>query len=455
MTARADAAWARWLQRGVDVRPHELAAVAWSWLFFFAVLSAYYVIRPIRDDMGVAGGVQNLPWLFAGSLTGMLVANPPFAYLVARLPRARFVSWGYRFFALNLVAFFALLTWGPPAQQVWFGRALFVWTSIFNMFVVSIFWSVMADVFAPGQGKRLFGFIGAGGTIGGIAGAALTGWLVGPLGAANLLLVSAVLLEVAAFSARRLFVEPRPAAGDDAAATAPADSERAIGGTIWEGMRRALADPYLLNVTVNMLLFTVLTTFLYFQQAAIVDVSLTGRAERTRFFANIDLAVNVLTLATQTFATGRAVKRWGVAAALAFLPVLSVVGFGVLGLAPTIAVLMTFQVLRRAGNFAVARPTREVLFTVVPRSDRYKAKTFIDTVVYRAGDQIGAWAYAPLAALGAGVAGISTVAVVLALVATVNAVWLGRRMQQRAAAAGLDVPDPPPLAPAISDPDPV
>jgi AAA family ATP:ADP antiporter len=442
MTDRGHAPAPTWLERLVDVRPHELAAVGWSWLFFFSVLSAYYVIRPIRDEMGVAGGVENLPWLFAGSLTGMLLLNPPFAWLVGRLPRTRFVSLGYRFFALNLVAFFAALTWGATDQQVWIGRVLFVWTSVFNMFVVSIFWSVMADVFTAGQGTRLFGFIGAGGTIGGIVGAGLTSSLVGLLGAANLLLVSAVLLEVAALSARRLFAQPGQP--HSPLATRPAT---AIGGSTWEGMRRALSDPYLLNVTFNMLFFTVLTTFLYFQQATIVDAAIVDRAERTRFFANIDLAVNVLTLATQTFATGRAVKRWGVTAALAFLPVLSVVGFGVLGLAPTIAVLMTFQVLRRAGNFAVARPAREVLFTVVAPSDRYKAKTFIDTVVYRIGDQIGAWAYAPVAAMGAGVAGISGVAIALAAVSAVNAVWLGRKMQALsggvAVAADLDLPPPP------------
>lgn len=448
MPPRDDAAWARWLQRLVDVRPREVAAVAWSWVFFFAVLSAYYVIRPIRDEMGVAGGVNNLPWLFAGSLTGMLVANPPFAYLVARMPRARFVSWGYRFFALNLVAFFALLTATSGDAALWVGRALFVWTSIFNMFVVSIFWSVMADVFAPGQSKRLFGFIGAGGTIGGIAGAALTSRLVGPVGAANLLLVSAVLLEVAAFAARRLFLAPRTAEPDgDVPAGAPqagpanaAATEHAIGGSVWEGMRRSLTDPYLLNVTANMLFFTVLTTFLYFQQATIVDAAIADRAERTRFFANVDFIVNVLTLVTQTFATGRAVKRWGVAAALAFLPVMSIAGFGVLGAMPTVAVLMSFQVLRRAGNFAVARPAREVLFTVVPATDRYKAKTFIDTVVYRAGDQIGAWAYALLAALGAGVAAISSVAIALAALSAVNAVWLGRRMQRLSAARVVETP---------------
>lgn len=442
MTNRGHAPARSWIERLVDVRPRELAAVGWSWLFFFSVLSAYYVIRPIRDEMGVAGGVENLPWLFAGSLTGMLLLNPPFAWLVGRMPRPRFVSFGYRFFAVNLLAFFAALVVGDAAADVWTGRVLFVWTSVFNMFVVSIFWSVMADVFSAAQGKRLFGFIGAGGTIGGITGAAITSSLVGLLGAANLLLVSAALLEVAALAARRLFAQPRlepaaPPAGTDGA-------ETAIGGAVWDGMRRSLSDPYLVNVTLHMLFFTLLTTFLYFQQATIVDAAITDRIARTRFFANVDLAVNLLTLVTQTFATGRAVQRWGVTAALAFLPVMSVVGFGVLGAAPTVAVLMTFQVLRRAGNFAVARPAREVLFTVVAPTDRYKAKTFIDTVIYRVGDQLGAWAYAPLAALGAGVAGVSGAAIALALLSAANAVWLGRKMRRLTGAAPVSAAASPP-----------
>jgi ATP:ADP antiporter, AAA family len=448
MNSRGGEPGPTWLERLVDVRPLEVAAVAWSWLFFFSVLSAYYVIRPIQNEMGVAGGVDNLPWLFAGSLTGMLVLNPPFAWLVARMPRARFVSLGYRFFALNLVAFFAALTWAEPASQVWVGRVLFVWTSIFSMFVVSIFWSVMADVFSSAQGKRLFGFIGAGGTLGGITGAAITSGLVGLLGAANLLLLSAALLEVAALAARRLFAQDRLERAGRAGHLP--EVATAIGGSAWEGMQRALSNPYLLNVTLNMLLFTLLTTFLYFQQATIVDAAIVDRTERTRFFANVDLAVNVLALATQTFATGRLVKRWGVTAALAFLPAVSVVGFGTLGVAPTIAVLMGFQVLRRAGNFAVARPAREVLFTVVAPTDRYKAKTFIDTVVYRAGDQLGAWAYAALVALGLGIGGISVVAIGLAIVSTANAVWLGRKMHRLSSDAPVAElrADAPPIEPA-------
>ncbi|MGE0448824.1 MAG: NTP/NDP exchange transporter [Vicinamibacterales bacterium] len=427
----------RFLLRRFGVRQDEAEAVGWSWLFFFAVLSAYYVIRPIRDDMGVAGGVENLPWLFTGSLTGMLLANPPFALLAARLPRAQFVSSAYRFFAANLILFFALLHFGAGDHQIWIGRLFFIWTSVFNMFVVSIFWSVMADVFTTEQGRRLFGLIGAAGTIGSITGSAITSLLVARLGSANLMLVSVLLLELAALAARRLFrFAARPRAS---APRVPArDLDGGMGGSVWSGMRRTLTSPYFVNITLHMLLFTVLTTFLYFQQAALVDRAIADRAIRTRFFANIDLLVNLIALVTQTFATGRFMQAFGVVSALVFLPALSVVGFGALGLLPTIGVLMTFQVLRRAGNFAVNRPAREVLFTVVSPEDRYKTKGFIDTFVYRAGDQIGAWAYLPMAALGLGIGGISAVGVVLAVASVVNALWLGRRWQRASVAVTSD-----------------
>jgi AAA family ATP:ADP antiporter len=179
----------------------------------------------------------------------------------------------------------------------------------------------------------------------------------------------------------------------------------------------------------------VLTTFLYFQQATLVDATFVDRAVRTRFFANIDLAVNSLTLVTQLFLTARVIQLFGLTAALVFLPALSLIGFGALGLVPTVAVLMLFQVLRRSGNFAVAQPARAAIFTVVPRADRYKVKTFIDTFVYRAGDQLAAWSYAPLAAVGMGMAGISTVAMGIAVVSVVNAVWLGRQARSRGSAS--------------------
>ena len=413
----------RLLRPVIDLKPGEGRAVCWSWLYFFSILSAYYVIRPIRDEIGAAGGIENLPWLFTATLCGMLIVNPPYAALVTRLPPIRFISWTYRFFMANLVIFLILLgTTDGPANQ-WTGRAFYVWGAIFNLFVVSVFWGFLADVFTSGQSRRLFGFIAAGGTIGGIVGSSLTSLLIEHLGRSRLLLVSAVLLEVAVFSVRRLgkisrSLRERHGAPDD---------EVPVGGGVWSGFAHALRSPYLLNLTVYMLLFTVLSTFLYFQQADIAKKAFVDRAARTAFFANIDLAVNVLTLMIQLLLTARIIHRLGVALTLTLLPALSVAGFAAVGLAPTLWPIVTFQVLRRAGNFAVARPTRETCFTVLPREDKYKAKSFIDTFIYRAGDQVGAWSYAGLAFVGLGLAGISLAAVPICLAWLVNGLWLGRR----------------------------
>jgi AAA family ATP:ADP antiporter len=425
------------LQRVVDLRPEEAQAVAWSCLYFFCILSAYYVIRPIRDEMGVAGGVENLPWLFTGTLVGMLVANPPFAVLVARLPRVRFVSLTYRFFMANLLIFFLLLHTTSGTQNIWVGRAFYIWSAVFNLFVVSVFWAFMADLFSSSQGKRLFGFIGAGGTLGGILGSSITALLAQRIGTDYLLFVSIALLEVGVLSVRRL----SRLSEHFGSAKVRVRTESPIGGGVLSGLSHAMRSPYLLGISAYMLLFTILSTFLYFEQADIVNRALQDRAARTALFARIDFFVNVLTLATQMFFTGRLLKALGVALTLSLLPLLTIVGFAGLGVAPTLTLVVTFQVLRRAGNFAVARPTREVLFTVVPREDKYKAKSFIDTFVYRAGDQIGAWSYSAMGVLGLGMMGIAWVAV------PVSAVWLavgyalGLRQQTLAAdqAAGRDL----------------
>ena len=194
----------RVLHRIVDVRNEEVAAMLWSCAYFFCVLTAYYIIRPIRDEMGVAGGVYNLPWLFTGTLVGMIICNPPYAALVTRLPRLKFITLSYRFFMGNLLVFFLLLHLATEAQNIWIGRVFFIWTSVFNLFVVSIFWAFMADLFTSAQGKRLFGFIGVGGTLGAIVGSSLTMGLAELLGPINLLLISVVLLEVGIFAVRRL-----------------------------------------------------------------------------------------------------------------------------------------------------------------------------------------------------------------------------------------------------------
>jgi AAA family ATP:ADP antiporter len=423
----------RLLSKIIDVRPNEVPALAWSWLYIFSLLSSYYIMRPIRDQMGVAGGVNNLQWLFTGTLVGMLLLNLPFSYLVKTLPRERFIPISYRFFSANILLFSLALYLATPEQTIWVGRIFFIWTSVFNLFVISIFWQMIVDIFTSEQGKRLFGFIAAGATLGAIAGSLFTVSTVEHMAQGYLMIGAALMLEVAVFCVRRL-------SGLSAALARRAEtdqSEQPIGGTLLGGIRDAVSSSYLLNVSLFLLLYAVTSTFLYFQQAAVVSHSFESRAAQTAFFATVDLGVNALTLAVQLFLTGRILKRFGVATTLALLPVFSVLGFGTVAAAPTLASIVGFQLLRRAGNFAIARPTREVLFTVLPREDRYKAKSFIDTVVYRLGDQIGAWSFALLSAFGLGLTQVSIVAGVVSGGWLVNGFWLGRRQEALAQEQGI------------------
>ena len=426
----------RLLKRFLDVRPAEISALGWSWLYIFAVLSAYYILRPIRDDMGVAGGVENLQWLFTGTLLGMLLVNPPFAALVARMPRARFIAVAYRFFIANLLLFVFLMKVASGAQNIWIGRNFFIWTSVFNLFVVSIFWALMVDVFDSEQSKRLFGFIAAGATLGGIVGSSVTAAFAQHVPATWLLVGSALLLELSVFSVRRLSrlaieLQRRPEARE---------GQKTIGGSALSGLIHAFKSPYLVNVSLYILFYAITSTFLYFQQADIARHNFPDRGARTAFFASIDLWVNILTLGAQLFLTARVLRALGVAFTLSILPALSVAGFGAMALAPTIVVLVIYQVLRRAGNFSFARPSREVLFTVVPREDKYKAKSFIDTVIYRTGDQVGAWSYAGLGLIGLNMTAIAVVAVPISAAWLLNGFWLGRKQEALAKIEGQAVP---------------
>jgi len=434
----------RLLRRVVDVRREELPALGWTWLYFYAVLAAYYVLRPIRDEAAVAGGVDNLAWLWIGTLVGVTIANPAFAALVARLPRVRFVSWSYRFFALNLIVFFLVLRAADGEANIWAGRVFYVWTAVFNLFVPSVFWAFMTDIFTPEQGKRLFGIISAGGTLGALTGSLLTAMLAEHIQPMFLLFFSVALLELSVVAVRRL---SKLSERLRAAQSAPTQ-EQIIGGSVLAGIRNATSSPYLLGISLYMLLFTTLSTVLYFQLAGIVDRSLADRAARTAFFARVDLLTNGLALVLQLFAFSNLVRVFGLTVTLGVLPAISAAGFAILGTIPAVAVVVVFQAVRRAGEFAIARPAREVLFIVLPREDRYKAKNFIDTVVYRLGDQVGAWSQVLLGAAGLGVVGIAWAAVPLSLVWLVNGVWLGRKQETLAAGAGPAPASDPPLQPA-------
>ena len=434
----------RLLRRVIDVRPEEVPVLVWCWIYIFSIFLSYYIMRPIRDEMGVAGGVNNLQWLFTGTLVGMLLVNLPFAWLVKNLPRSRFIPITYRFFAVNIVLFAVALHFATNAQAVWIGRLFFIWVSVYNLFVVSVFWQMNVDLFSSEQGKRLFGCIAAGATVGAMVGSAVTATLALYVTPIVLLLGAAVLLEVAVFSVGRLSrLSPTLHRDPRAGRERPEErviggreqpEERVIGGGVIGGIAHALRSPYLLNVSLFMLLYSITSTVLYFQQAGIVSHSIPARGAQIAFFAKVDLMVDVLTLVSQVFLTGRVLLACGVAVTLALLPALSIIGFGALALFPTIGAVVAFQVLRRAGNFAITRPTREVLFTVVSREDRFKAKSFIDTFVYRLGDQVGAWSSALLTMLGGGTSVAAIVAIPLSCLWLGNSLWLGRRQEKVAAA---------------------
>ena len=418
-----------WLRALMPATPAERRAALWSFAYFFALLAAYYVLRPVRDQMAIAGGIKALPWLFTATFAAMLVAQPLYGVLVARLPRRRFIALVYHFFAANLVLFWLLLALG--IEQVLVARVFFVWVSVFNLFAVAVFWSFMADLFDSEQGKRLFGFIGAGGTAGSLVGPATTLALSGPLGPANLLLVALVLLELAVLCVYRL-------ERTTGAPQGPRREERLVGGGAFAAVTEIVRSPYLLALAAWVSLLSFGATTLYFAQAHAVATEVQGAAAQTRVFAGVDLAVSVLTLATQVLATGRLLERFGIGVASASLPVVYLVGFACLALSPTLGVVLVFQVAQRWVNFAIANPARQVFFTVVGREEKYKAKNFIDVVVYRGSDALYGWMFESLQAIGLKLGAVALCAL------PVTAAWLalssalGRMHERR---VGARVPD--------------
>lgn len=415
----------RILTKIVDVKPEEVRALWLSFGFFFVVLAGYYVIRPIRDNIG-ASNFENLWWMFSVVLLAMVVANALFSTIVVRMPRRRFIPIAYRFFIANLIVFFVLMRAVPPGRQPWVDGSFFVWVSVFNLFATAVFWSFMTDLFTTEQGKRLFGFIAVGGSLGGILGPIITASLVHRVSTGVLLLICAAMLEIAAQCVRFFPAEFRrhdsPDQRDESAT-----AEKPIGGGIWEGISHICRSPYLFGLFLFIMLYTLTSTWAYFQQSELTRAGFVDRAARTAFFAKLDLSVNTLTLLLQVFLTGRLMKYVGVIVTLLFMPVLSLFGFAAMGLVPVLTVLAVFQVARRASNFAFMRPAREVLFTVLRREDKYKAKSFIDTFGYRCGDQIGAWSYRGLQSLGFSLSAISYVAVPVVAGWCALGVWLGRK----------------------------
>ncbi len=411
----------RLLEKAVDVRPNEIRALLLGFFFHFLILTGYYIMRPIRDSIAAGSRLETLPWMFTATLIAMLIANALFAAIVARMSRRRFIPLAYGFFVFNLALFFILMRTCPPAQQVWIGRALYVWVSVFNLFNTAIFWAFMTDLFTVEQGKRLYGFIAVGGSLGGILGPFITKHYVQQIGPANLLAISALIFAVAIFLVRFF-----PSGFTDTKKVA-SENEKPIGGSIWSGLIHIGRSPYLLGLAASMLLYTTTSTWAYFQQSDLTRETLSNSGARTVFLANLDIWVNSITVVIQIFATARLLKWFGIGFTLVAMPFLSLVGFTAMGIAPSLALLAIFQIVRRAAAYALMRPSRELLFTVLRREDKYKVKSVTDTLGYRVGDQLGAWSYGGLHALGLELSSISFVAVPIVAGWCGLSIWLGRK----------------------------
>ncbi len=419
--------WRTWLTRVLRVEPGEWPGLLGGFAYFFCLLCSYYILRPVRDEMGVRSGVDEMQWLFTATFVAMMAAIPAFAWLASRFRRTRLIPAVYGFFIACILGFWLWLR--ADVAMAWGARTFFVWLSVFNLFVVSVFWSFMADLFDEGAAARLFGAISAGGSAGAIIGPGLTGVLAQQLPTSHLLPVAAAILALTLpcmlalnrWSHRRTDGGARPKGSDDP-----------VGGTLFEGVAAVGRSRFLMGICVFMVLYGTMGTFAYLAQLEIVDAAFADSGDRTSLFATIDLATNVLTIGLQLFVTAHLVARVGIAHTLALVPLITAAGFLALAAAPVLVILACFQAIRRAGGYGIAKPGREMLFTVVPRMQKYKAKNFIDTVIRRGGEAVASWVYTGLSAVGLGIAGTAMTAVPLALLWAAVGYWLGLGHKARA-----------------------
>jgi len=418
-----------WVQRVLSIREDEVRAVLIATAYGFCIFLSYYILRPVRDEISSADR-GNLQIIWTAVFFVMLLAVPAYSALVSRYSRGVFIPLANRFFASNLAVFFAALHLLPEVWRPWVDRVFYVWISVFALFVVTVFWGFIADLFRNEQGKRLFGIIAVGSSLGGIAGSALTVRLAEAINPFTLLIIAMVPLEAAARLARKLHRE----SGRESTALRKEGAEP-IRGTAMSGIRVIRESPYLQKIAGYLALMTFASTVLYFQQAELIGDAFTDdRAARTAFYAKIDLAVNLITILTQGLLTAHIIRKIGIGLSLAFMPAVAFLGFFTLGLYPLLAVLVGLQVLYRSGRYAITKPSREVLFTVVSREQRYKSKSFIDAAVYRGGDLVSGWIYVGLAALGLSLGAIALVAAPVMVVWAGTGILLGRDQEKRAAA---------------------
>ncbi|MNH09641.1 Major Facilitator Superfamily protein [compost metagenome] len=383
------------------------------------------MLRPVRETMGVAGGVENLQWLFTGTFVVTLIALPLFGWLASKVQRRHILAWTYGFLASNLLLFAGVFALQP--DNLWSARAFYIWLSMFNLLTISLAWSVLADVLSSEQAKRLFGLLAGGASLGGLVGPLLGTLLVEVVGHAGLVLLATACLlgSIVAAGYLQRFRDRHPL---------PADIElprsRPLGGNPFAGASEVFGSPYLLGIALFVVLLASVSTFLYFEQARLVAAHFSSRTQQTQVFGLIDSLVQLLSILTQVFVTGHLARKLGVGVLLVAVPLVMVLGFLWLALAPLFAVFVLVMVVRRVGEYALVRPGREMLYTVVLPEQKYKAKNFTDTVVYRGGDALSGWVKRGLDVLGDHPALAMVIGAGIALVWAATGAWLGRQQRR-------------------------
>jgi AAA family ATP:ADP antiporter len=415
------------LQSVLRARPGEERAVGLAFSYFFMLMCAYYLLRPLRDAMAISAGLENLPWLYTGTFLAMLTLTPLFGALVSRVRKQLLLPITYGFFASNLLVFYLLFKLNPEA--LWVASSFFIWLSAFNYFVVSVFWSFMADVFRDEEAKRLFGPIAAGGGTGAIVGPLLMQFLVPRIGVDAVVGLSLMLLLGTLPCIRGLsrwadarhghFVLP------------PDDPEARIGGGMLAGLLLVVRSPYLLGIFSIIAIGSIAGLFMYNELLRLVEQAYPDLASRAQFFGRLDTAVNVLAWVFQGFVVSWLIRRFELAGALITIPIVALLSFAALAAAPVLAFLAAGQIVRRAGEYGIAKPSREVLFTIVDAEEKYKAKNFIDTVMQRGSDMVGIWLHYLAQSAGIALAGLSLLCAGGMVVAAAISYNLGRSFSRR------------------------
>lgn len=377
------------------LEPGEGRPLVLSAVYFFLVLFSYNLLRPIRDTFGIRGDLDKLPWLWTCTVLAMLVAAPTFAFLASRVPRRVFVPATYLFFAANMLVFYGVLMWPSTAESAEVRYIFYVWLSVFNLFAVTLFWGLMADIFSSEQAKRLFAAIAVGGTLGAIAGNTLPTVLAQTAGALHLIPVSAAVLTPAIWISRSL-LRAQAAVADGTRAGSSTSPSREPSPRPLAGFVLIARSPYLQLTALLMLLYTLTSTFFEFEKLRLVQAVFESDDARTAAFSRLDLAANILCVVTQVFFTGRLVRLCGIGAGLSLIPIVTAAGFGAMSAAPMVglsafSIFSVFYVLRRGLHFAVDKPSRDMLYSPLGPDEKYKSKSFIDTFVYRSGDLLGIW----------------------------------------------------------------